>query len=65
MIIVILKNSVNADAKPGVRLVSALLVMGKAYDAVLKYYIERPDDRLGLKGISSPSESLELRRQVL
>ena len=23
------------------------LVMGKAYDAVLKYYIERPDDRLG------------------
>lgn len=41
------------------------LVMGKAYDAVLKYYIERPDDRLWLKGISSPSESLELRRQVL
>ena len=24
------------------------LVMGKAYDAVLKYYIERPNDRLGL-----------------
>ena len=23
------------------------LVMVKAYDAVLKYYIERPDDRLG------------------
>lgn len=66
MIIVILKNSVNADAKPGVRLVSALFSYGKAYHAVLKYYIERPDDRLGpLKGISSPSESLELRRQVL
>lgn len=41
------------------------LVVEKAYDAVLKYYIERPDDRLGLKGINSPSESLELRRQVL
>lgn len=42
------------------------LVMGKAYDAVFKFYIERPDDRLGpLKGISSLSESLELRRQVL
>lgn len=42
------------------------LVVEKAYHAVLKYYIERPDDRLGpLKGISSPSESLELRRQVL
>ena len=42
------------------------LVMGKAYDAVLKYYFKQPDDRWGpLKGISSPSESLELRRQVL
>ena len=40
------------------------LVMEKAYHAVLKYYIERPK-RLRLKGISSPSESLELRRQVL
>lgn len=44
MIIVILKNCVNADAKPGVRLVSALFRYEKAYHAVSKYYIERPND---------------------
>ena len=32
---------------------------------IMKYYIERPNDRLGLKGVSSLSESPELRRQVL
>lgn len=65
MIIVILKNCVNADAKPGVRLVSALFRYEKNYHAVSKYYIERPNDRLGVKGVSSLSESPELRRQVL
>ncbi len=41
------------------------LVMKKAYHAVSKYYIELPNDRFGLKGVSSLSESPELRRQVL
>ena len=35
MIIVILKNSVNADAKPGVRLVSELFRYEKAYIIIL------------------------------
>ena len=36
MIIVILKNSVNADAKPGVRLVSALFSCGKSLRRSIK-----------------------------
>lgn len=35
MIIVILKNGVNADAKPGARLVSALFRYEKSYYAIL------------------------------